>query len=1180
MLHNVTRHCSNYWGCFLRLKKIEIIGFKSFADKTVLEFHEGITAIVGPNGCGKSNTADAFRWVLGEQSAKSLRGGKMHDVIFAGASQRKPLNMAEVTITLTGNQGELPIDYHEVAVTRRLFRSGESAYLINGNPVRLKDLQNLFASSGIGKNSMYMFEQGKLDEVIRYTPLERRFIFESAADIGPFLQKKAEALRKLQQSEGNVERVKDIHLEVQKQMHVLQEQAEKARIYKENKINLELYEKAILVMRWDSLETKLATHQQKEESQQKLWEAVTQEALLIQEQFKKAKEELDVEEKALQARKEAVYKTQSEKELKSQEIRSNAERLKELLEKEKKWKLELEAIIEKRLFHDSEAESLRKTQRKLDVEQKEQEKKRTEQVNKVSEIGAILKKKRDDCQEKQKDLLVFVQKESLLESDLKQNRLRLETNIERTNQVQEKKAKITQSIEQLTQQSQAKKKEVDDFSAAIDQQRALFNSMEKQLQEVIEELDRGQTLLQSIQKEQTESTARQKVLIRMREDLEGFSAGSKILLQEAQNAKSPLFNKLRPLYECIESHPETAKKFTAVMQFYVQTLAVQTLEDLNQAIAFIQKNKIKDISLLCLEMVNSEISDHFFKNVQVSGTTLAGLQLVQKHAGEVLTEDESFIDHRKVIFFGFQKENTPFSREAELKSLEKKLLELQHNCFEQEEQMKQLSNKKSKLQMDRMELDKIIRKDEMKLMESNFALQRYLGDLEKAKGERSQLDVDLRNLRQAYEELMGAIEDMDIKLRSAKDTVTKLRADIAILLQDVEKDSHDLQQEQNLLQTIESDYHRIADENKKAVHALNVLEVKNKEGHIQQVRLEEELHMSQIQQLQFKQKGSEYAELLKKVESDLEQVVETCSEIQHKVQSKKEGISKLESKITQINQQLKEHEKNFYQIETQIAQTKTQREGILTELQDRYQLTLEQARIQSQGIDKTLEQIEKILRSLRNEVESAGDINLSSIEEFAKYQTRHQFLHEQIEDLEVSKKELMDIIAELDSESRKIFKEVFEKIRLNFQKNFKILFVGGEADLQFTDTEDILEAGIEIIAKPPGKQMRSINLLSGGEKCLTAVALLFSIFEVKSSPFCILDEIDAPLDDSNVERFVNVVKEFVDRCQFIIITHNKRTMAIADRIYGVSMEEKGVSKLLSIEFNASSHVPQAELVSV
>lgn len=1164
----------------LRLKKIEIIGFKSFADKTVLEFHEGITAIVGPNGCGKSNTADAFRWVLGEQSAKSLRGGKMHDVIFAGASQRKPLNMAEVTITLTGNQGDLPIDYHEVAVTRRLFRNGESAYLINGNTVRLKDVQNLFLGSGIGKNSMYMFEQGKLDQVINYTPLERRFIFDNAADIGPFLQRKAEALRKLQQSEGNVERVKDIHLEVEKHMHVLQEQAEQARIYKENKSNLEIYEKALLVMRWDVLETKLETYRKKEEGQQKLWDAVTKEALQMQEQFKMAKEALEIEEKALQTRKEEVYKTQSEKEIKSQEMRSNAERLKELLEKEKKWKQELEAIIEKRQFHDSESQALRKSQAKLDTEQKEREKKRNEQSKKAAIIDESLKKKREEQQEKQKELLVLIQKESQLESDLKQNRLRLETNLERTNQAQDKKSKISQTIDQLSQQSLIKKKEVEEFSRAIDQQRELFNSMEKQLQQYIEEIDKGQALLQIIQREQTESTARQKVLIRMREDLEGFSAGSKKLLQESHNPKSSLYNKLKPLYEYIETHPDSAKTFAAVMQFYVQTLVVETMLDLTETIHFIQKNQIKDVSLLCLEGIHSEIFKHFFEPVQLANTTISGLELTLKKKGiEILTEEESFIDHRQVIFFGFQKENTPFSREAELKSLEKKLQELGKALSEQDEHLKQLSGKKAKLQADRMELDKTIRKDEMKLMESNFALQRFLGDLEKAKGENAHLDLDFRNLRQTYEELMVSVEDLELKLKSAKENVSKVKNTINLLTQDVEKSSQQLQQEQACFQTLESQFHQVADEYRKVLHALNVLEVKNKEGHLQQVRLEEELQMSQMQQSQFKLKGSEYSELLKKVEGNLEKVVETCSEIQQKVQIKKENISKLENKMTLLNQQLKEHEKGFYQLETQAAQAKTQREGILTELQERYHITLEEARTQSTTVNKTLEQIEKILKSLRQEVESAGDVNLASIEEFAKYQTRHQFLHEQIEDLEVSKKELIDIIAELDAESRKMFKEVFEKIRLNFQKNFKILFVGGEADLQFTDTEDILEAGIEIIAKPPGKQMRSINLLSGGEKCLTAVALLFSIFEVKSSPFCILDEIDAPLDDSNVERFVNVVKEFVDHCQFIIITHNKRTMAIADRLFGVSMEEKGVSKLLSIEFNASN-APKTELVSV
>lgn len=1164
----------------LRLKEIEITGFKSFADRTTLKFHEGITAIVGPNGCGKSNTADAFRWVLGEQSAKSLRGGKMHDVIFAGASQRKPLNMAEVTLTLTGNQGELPIDYNEVSVTRRLFRNGESVYLINGNPVRLKDVQNLFLGSGVGKNSFSMFEQGKLDQVINYSPQERRFIFDSAADIGPFLLRKAEALRKLQQSDGNITRIKDIHLEVEKQITVLQEQAEKARVYKENKSKLEAFEKIVLIMRWDTLEAKSESHKKKEQGHKEQWDAQVKDASILHEKFKEAKVDLEQEEKIFQSRKEEVYKTQSEKEIKSQEMRSNEERLRDLLEKEKKWKRELEAIIEKRQFHQTESDGLRKQQAKLDAEQKSWEKKREAQQQKVQSMDEILKKKREEYQEKQKDLLNLIQKENQYESDLKQNRLRLETNIERTEQLQERKRKLSQTIDQYAEQAAIRKKEVEEYSSGIDRQRELFNALEKQLQDLAQEIELGQQHLSQLQREIAEGNARQKVLQRMKEDLEGFSAGSKKLLQESANAKSPLHKKLKALYECVESNSETAKAFAAVMRSYAQTLVVEKRADLSEVIAFILKHQLKDVSLLCLESLSTSLSHHFFADLKMCDTTESAMQLLLEKQGiEILTEEESFVDHRKVVFFGFQKENNPFAREAELKTLEKKLKELDKVLRLQEERLTELATKKSKLQVERMELDKVIRKDEMKLMESNFSLQRLLGDLEKTKSERAQVEADLRHLKLGHEELIVLVEDLETKLKIAKTQVQNVKGAISTLSEQVEKESQQLKQEQSDFQYTEAQFHQVFDESRKVSHALHVLEVKNKEGHEQQARLEEELEMSQEQQAQFKQKGSEYGSLLKTVEGNLGKVVEACSELEKKVATKKARIEQMESQIAQFNQQLKEQEKVFYQLETQAAQTQTQRDNILAELQERYALTIEEARKQVPQTEKSLEQAEKILRALRHEIESAGDINLTSIEEYSKYQTRYQFLNEQIDDLEVSKSELLGIIEQLDAESRKIFKEVFEKIRANFQKNFQILFVGGEADLQFTDTEDILEAGIEIIAKPPGKQMRSINLLSGGEKCLTAVALLFAIFEVKSAPFCILDEIDAPLDDSNVERFVNVVKEFVDRCQFIIITHNKRTMAIADRLFGVSMEEKGVSKLLSIEFNQAEN-PEPEIVSV
>jgi chromosome segregation protein len=366
------------------------------------------------------------------------------------------------------------------------------------------------------------------------------------------------------------------------------------------------------------------------------------------------------------------------------------------------------------------------------------------------------------------------------------------------------------------------------------------------------------------------------------------------------------------------------------------------------------------------------------------------------------------------------------------------------------------------------------------------------------------------------------------------------------------------------------------DEKRKCQHDLHVLDVKDKESEHQEMRLSEEIEMGHVLQSQIQVKSIAVEKALVEVEQSLADVIAACAEFEQDVAVRKHAVEKFEIAIHEARLSAKKHEADRHQTGIQSVQLESMIESLEKELLERHRLTIEEAREICEALDKTVEQTEKQIKVLRQQLENAGDINMTSIEECNKLKGRYQFLNQQIDDLNVSRQGLIAIITQLDGESRKIFKDTFQQISINFKKNFSILFNGGEADLQFTETADVLETGIEIIAKPPGKQMRSISLLSGGEKCLTAMALLFAIFEVKPAPFCILDEIDAPLDDTNVERFVSIVKEYVNRCQFIIITHNKRTMAIADVIFGVSMEEKGVSKLLSIDFSKSD-APEAAL---
>jgi chromosome segregation protein len=1170
----------------LYLKSIEIIGFKSFADKTKLLFPPGITAVVGPNGCGKSNIADALRWVLGEQSAKSLRGSKMPDVIFAGTTTRKPLNYAEVTITLGDIQGSLPVEYEELSLTRRLHRSGESEYFINRHPVRLRDIQSLFWDSGMGKDAYSIFEQGKIDQVIQLSPLERRYIFEEAAGILRFLLRKKEALKKLEQSESNITRVKDIHREVEKQIVVLEQQAEKAKIYKQNKAQLESLEKGIFLLRWEQAQNH-GRESKKKENVLKEQVGQFQTVLdMLQVQLLEAKTDYLEAEKLLKAKNEDVYKTRSDKEIKIREKQAALEGLKEAVAREKRWQHELDVMQEKRKQRQGEKLHAQKMQKNCEGELSLCESQLQALRSQAQMVELEVAKLRDQQQGIQRDLLKITQEESRQEGEFKQKAVHLENSRERKAQVLARQQKLVEHQLEIERQSEEKQKIVKELSQVLEEQKKTFLKLEHDQHDLIDVMTQSQNHLDAIHREIAEVRAKVKMLLKLREEMEGFSPGTKRLLQEATKQESPLYQKLKGLYEYILPREGFELATSVIMRAYAQTLVVLTKKDFDVVLEFSDTHHIHDFSLVCLEHILhrnlqvseslsllekfdfNEISKHFFGKIHLVSEASSAIKMSQEQAGkEIWVEEGAWIDHNQVGFFSPKNEKNIFEREAELKVLEKRLGECEQAKLDQEILFKGLQQRKMQLQSERIELDKFIRKGEMKLVEASFALQRQQNDQEKAQAEMVQGQEELKKLDAFIEKLSTESTSIKQKYLEAAAKKEEIGQKLNELNKELEKKISAFKLEQSTLQTKESGYHKLAGEHRKAQHELHVLEVKDYESVQQEKRLEEEIKNIRALQIKFKGQSDEYESILQAVEKDLEEVIAATKNLETESGKRRQVIDKIERLIQEERGRLKKIETELYQVGNQTTQAENQAKSLASDLQERYRITIEEAQTFDFTQGRPLDQVEKEFRALRVELENAGDINMTSIEEFDKHKTRYEFLNQQIDDLNISKQELVQIITQLDSESRKIFQDTFEKIRENFKKNFGILFNGGEADLQFTESSDVLEAGIEIVAKPPGKQMRSINLLSGGEKCLTAMALLFAIFEVKPAPYCILDEIDAPLDDSNIERFVNVVKQFLDRSQFIIITHNKRTMAIADQLFGVSMEEKGVSKLLSMEFS-------------
>jgi chromosome segregation protein len=670
------------------------------------------------------------------------------------------------------------------------------------------------------------------------------------------------------------------------------------------------------------------------------------------------------------------------------------------------------------------------------------------------------------------------------------------------------------------------------------------------------------------------------------------------LLQESQNPESPFYQKLRPFYEFFNPKAEVVEALAVVLRSYSQTLVVETEQDAKSVLAFAEQENLQDYSLLCIEWIQkfkrqvapvkrsllekvspNAVSQHFLEAIALSPVQQdIVVSWMQGKCEEGWSLQGTFFDHRGVLFKIKPNENQVFIRESELANLEEELVVKEDQLAKQEQALQHLQHRRSHLQLERVELDKILRRDEMKLVEVNFGLQRVLADQEKNKADQTRSEQDLIALKQNLEEQKKAFKVLDQQFNQAKQELLQLQQEKDVLQQELSKQESALRVQEQDQKEKGVYYQQLAENRQQMLHEYHLLEAKEQDHDKNVLRIEDELGELKERQIQLTQEEKKVQQNLASFESQVKEAAQQYAELEKQGESLLKQSETADQQLALQQEELKKIEHELAQLDIQMAHQRAISQTVVEELGERYNLTIEDALQLSLPLNRSLEQTEKQIKSLRQSIQDCGDVNLTAIEDLEKHQLRYTFLKQQIGDMQHSKGELLAIIQQLDGECHKLFKETFEAIRANFQKNFQILFNGGEADLQFTDSEDILEAGIEISAKPPGKQMRSISLLSGGEKCLTAVALLFAIFEVKPAPFCILDEIDAPLDDTNVERFLNVVKHFVDRCQFLIITHNKRTMAIGDVIFGVSMEEKGVSKLLSLEF-AHKEIPEASLVS-
>ena len=1200
----------------MKLKKLELFGFKSFAEKTEILFEDGITVIVGPNGCGKSNVIDAVKWVLGEQSAKSLRGNEMADVIFNGTDKRPSLGYAEVSLTIQNNKGLLPLEYTEVCITRRLYTSGESEYLVNKQASRLKDIRELFLDTGFSTSAYSVIEQGNVEALLQADSHERRFLFEEAAGISKFKARKKSALSKLEHVEQNLLRVGDIIEELQKQLRSVKIQASRARKYQEYIEHLKKLKVGLSLRNYRELKGKKVS--------------VSEQIGQVEEQNKKTDEYIN------------------ELEIKMHQIEDAIEQLAQQLAQMQTDMMNLESQISKnqdKVKYDHERIKELDTQReKYSEQQKSLENKVSETNNKVTETKTLLnaleqeisrlvevQKTKEteqkqivfECdllyqgiEEKKSEVISILQKESSLQNEigslstendaLKSRKMRLE---KRQEEIQ---AFVETLISKHHETTNEKNALTEEFNS-LDQKLSASKGRIQELVSIIRSLDEQINQQKQLQ---SSKTSRYEVLMDYEMRSEGVGAGAMAILEEAKKNDASVKGIKGMIADLLKVDLPYALAIETALGERVQGIVTDTTDNAVQALTFLQNNQKGHAIFFPLDRINGnttvpeeilqkpgvvgiasnlvngteavcKVIGGFLNNTIVVKNLNAALSLNgHTHTVRCVTLDGELLEHEGTISGGKRQGQVGIiSRKSELKKIEEELTQIKQTLEKLEQDKRilideltgletetaQLAKRIDQVNIQRISKDNELTQNERKREElaaekkiNENEMEEIQVELEKA-GEREKVLLDeLRNLGEQHRQLEQQVEESSMLVKekeqlkkNVQDEITTLKVSLAQrqekrdgLSSAQNKLQVELREMQAQIQYIINESQNCQQKKQKAEEEIKQLEILISEFQAKKVALEETITSLQTEREERDLKVMELNTSLEEKRAYLKQTEQELQELK---------LKENEYQIRILN--LEERTKEEYQLDLSNLDATTGE--INLELMTAAQA--ETADAATPPID-FWESVSKEIEEYQGKVERLGNVNLEAIKEQDELEIRETFLVNQRDDLEKSKDALQNLIQKINHTSRELFEKVFNDIRQNFQAMFRKLFGGGKADVILEENVDMLEAGIEIVAQPPNKELRSITLLSGGEKVMTTVALLFAVFQSKPSPFCILDEVDAALDESNINRFTHILKEFTSDTQFLVITHNKVTMSVANVLYGITMQEPGVSKRVAVKF--------------
>ena len=1175
------------------LKSIEVHGFKSFANKIVFDFHNGITGIVGPNGSGKSNVGDAVRWVLGEQSAKQLRGASMQDVIFAGTENRKPLSYAYVAITMDNSDHALPVEFEEVTVARRVYRSGESEYLLNGNPCRLKDVTELFYDTGIGKEGYSIIGQGQIERILNGKPEERRELFDEAAGIVKYKKRKATAQKKLENERENLVRVNDILSELERQVGPLEKQAEKARIYLKKKEELKTFDVNMFLLEMERIDKQLKEVQDNFQIADGQLKEKNETYTNIKSEYEKMERDVEAIEEKITSIRDTISNSSVTKGKLEGQINVLNEQIHTAKMTDEHMRKRLETIESEKKERLSTKSGYEKEKADLDGQLTNISERKETAQNQYQEVQKKAAKLKEEIENGKNELIQLLNQKASIKARIQRNDTMVEQiNIRRAQLNQRLLARKSEEtdLESVLEEYQLKLDETNQEIAKLREKSAKMENERREWKQ--KSIETTKTLEESLAKYH-KNQSRLESLKNIAERYDGYGNSiRKVMEQKAAN---------KGLLGVVSDLIQVDKKYEIAIETAlggnIQNIVTEDEETAKKMISYLKANRFGRATFLPITSVDGRgnFKNHdALKEKGVIGLANTLVKTDAKYEGViayllgrvVVTEN---IDHaialaRKnhyslhiVTLEGeylspggsmaggaFKNSSNLLARKREVEELEKKVQDLDDAVKDSRKRLEEIKTAQALLADDMEENRKNLQE---RILAQNTAKM----NVDRVVSKKNESETVYQGLQTEHKEMEGQLAEIEQeKAKIAKESEDALAREKEIGVQN-ETYQRELEEQDIVIEKAGNELSRIqleeANLRQKAEFVTLNIE-----------RIETELAKFDAECEQVQKEAEEAKEEVQKKLSDIEEIKKTilasdganenlANELQEALHKKEELSASYKGffqKQEEISKEITELEKEIFRLNSQREKLEDAHTYQNNYMWEEYELTLHAALELRNEEYQNLSELKKEIANIKDEIRKLGDVNVNAIEDYKEISERYTFLKGQHDDLIEAEQTLVNIIEELDTGMRKQFLEKFAEIQKEFDKVFKELFGGGKGSLELVEDEDILECGIRIIAQPPGKKLQNMMQMSGGEKSLTAISLLFAIQNLKPSPFCLLDEIEAALDDSNVSRFAKYLHKLTKNTQFIVITHRRGTMAAADRLYGITMQEKGVSTLVSV----------------